>query len=1419
MSTETEIAIIGMGCRFPGADSPSEFWSNIIAGKESIEFFSNEDLRRNGISENLIGDPGYVKSGFVLQDIEKFDAEFFGFTARDAQILDPQHRLFLECCWHALEHSGQIPERVEGRVGVYAGVFSSSYLLNIYSHPGLVESVGELAVRHGNEKDYLTTRLSYKLGLRGPSVSVQTSCSTSLVAVHMAVQSLLSGECDMALAGAVSVRAWQKTGYLYQAGGLTSPDGHCRPFDASAGGTVFGSGLGVVVLKRLDDALADRDTIYAVIKGSAINNDGSDKVGFTAPSASGQADVIAEAMAMADIDPSSIGLMEAHGTGTPLGDPIEIEALTCAWRSSTDRVGYCALGSVKSNVGHLGAASGVAGLIKASLALHHKVLAPTINFTTLNPNIHLADSPFYVNTAVSPWPDPVKHPRRAAVSSFGMGGTNAHVVLEEAPLAPGQGAASDHELLVLSARSSDALQVAMRQLRDHLQCHPKMALNDLAHTLRVGRRHFAHRVAFVADTTARAAAILAGEGGAHAVQRTILPVPQVAFLFPGQGSQYAGMCRGLYESQPAFRRHFDHCRALLHKIAPSTDPLRLLCPRVGEQEDQCRSSQIQPALFAVEYALARMLMDQGIFPSAMLGHSMGEYVCATLAEVFTVEDALRLLELRGRLMDCVEAGRMLAVPLSEARLLRYVRAHESLDIAAVNHPDQCVVAGPQDPLALLEATLRQSGVSTQYLQTSHAFHCGLLDPIATPFREAVAATQLKAPTRPYLSSVTGDWITAEQATSVDYWCDHLRRTVRFGDGVEKLLSQAGFLFVEVGPGTALTGLVQSRLPCTQTGRAIALSRHRQDVANDKALLLRALGQLWAHGVELQEIGDEASKPRRVELPLYPFDRKRYWIDRLWNTAVVPPQVGPDSGRDHGLSYAYRWERQPYAACPQASLLPDWQWAGDMDGKLATALREAAQHSEADSAAPLHVFMASGGYAVDSLSAWVKRLAADSTRDSLRIAVVTQQAANIAEPFALDVPSSEVLLALCELRTHHPDLCWLQLDIGQLPTDPAGLRRMARRWVDDLASPHRCGTSLAWRGGRRFVLTLSPVDAASDRLALAIEGAVLIVASSSALALSVAGALHTAQGWREMVFVLGPEAGALDGSSAEAEMTRLAHLKAAGVQLTVYPCAIEPHALCTLIERHGDICAMVCQCPDVDMAQALLQAAEHNPQVAQLDYLGCFVEQPLLEGTSPLSERQLHWALQAARMEEFSMMKLGLIIGSDLALQAEKAASVVGARGLFFLETEGGAAPTPHLLDPPATAAPDGSGNLAGKLEKIESAVIELWTTLFGIHSIVAEDDFFALGGTSLVAIQMISKVRERFGVELSIESLFDEPTVRGLARQIQALMPDRLTSGGNANSELLCLADGLSLQDLEAALTEREPSDAPPHPGSAASRI
>jgi acyl transferase domain-containing protein len=876
MSEGLEIAIVGMSCRFPGAENVAAFWRNLRDGVESLTVLGDAEIAK--VPAEIRRMRSYVRVARGIPGVDEFEAAFFGVSPREAEIMDPQHRLFLECCWTALEDAGYDPERYPGTVGVYAGSRLGTYLMNVYSNPALVRAVGDLQVQVSNDKDYLATRVSYKLDLGGPSVTVQTACSTSLVAVHLACQGLLSGECDMALAGGVALRI-PEIGYFSNEGDVNSPDGHVRSFDAKAAGTVFGSGLGAVVLKRLGDALADGDTIHAVVKGSAVTNDGAQKVGFTAPGVDGQVRVLRAALTAAEVDPATIGYVEAHGTGTQVGDPIEVAALAKVFRERTSANGFCALASVKSNIGHLGAAAGVAGLIKAALALENRAIPPSLLFETPNPQIDFASSPFYVATSLREWPANGT-PRRAGVSAFGMGGTNAHVVLEEAPPAAPAAASRPWQLLLLSTRTETALATATANLAAHLETVADDDLADVAWTLQVGRKVHEHRRAAVCRGAGHARQVLAGADPEWAATGfTPARGTKVAFLFSGQGAQYAGMGRGLYAAEPAFREQIDLCSERLQ--GPLGLDLRELLfaadDDAGAAERLAQTRFTQPALFAVEYALARLWMAWGVVPQAMLGHSIGEYVAACLAGVMSLADALALVAERGRLMQALPAGAMLAVPLGEAELVPLLDGQ--LSLAAVNAPGRAVVSGPHEAVEALRMALAGRGVAARPLHTSHAFHSGMMEPALAPFLERFRDVALRPPAIPYVSNVSGTWITAEEATNPGYWARHLRLAVRFADGVRELCRDPRMALLEVGPGQTLTTLARQH-PDRGAGRAILASlRRAKDRREDLPVLLKTLGELWLAGVEPDWSGFHAgARRRRVPLPTYPFERRRFWIE-------------------------------------------------------------------------------------------------------------------------------------------------------------------------------------------------------------------------------------------------------------------------------------------------------------------------------------------------------------------------------------------------------------------------------------------------------------------------------------------------------------------------------------------------------------
>jgi amino acid adenylation domain-containing protein len=884
------VAIVGMAGRFPGADTVGELWNNLSLGLESVHFFTDAELDPRVDAS----DPLYVKARGVLAEAELFDAGFFGETPAAAELMDPQQRVLLEVASAALEDAGIVPERHGSAIGVFAGTGHNTYLLkNVVHRPDRIEALGDLAVILGNDKDFVATRIAHKLNLKGPAVSVHTACSTSLVATCQAVRSLLDYECDVALAGAASVTVPQNAGHVYAEGAMLSADGHTRTFDAAATGTVFSDGAGMVVLKRLSDAQRDGDRVYAVICGAAINNDGGDKASYTAPSVAGQAAVIAMAHAAADIDPATITYVEAHGTATPLGDPIEVEALTQAFRARTDRRQFCAIGSIKSNLGHLTAASGVAGLIKTALSLHHKKLLPSLFFERANVNIDFGSTPFFVQMSLEDWSSPQGAPRRAGVSSFGVGGTNAHVVLEEAPPHVPAGATRPSELLLVSAKNDAALERATANLATYLEGSAPGELSDVAYTLQARRPHFAYRRAIVASSRADAVVALRGTSDTSSKRRLERRAAPVAFAFPGQGTQYVGMGRTIYDAEPVFRQAVDRCAEILRpELGRDLREVMFAAPADEEAAAAAlrRTAFTQPAIFTLEYALASLWQSWGVEASALVGHSVGEFVAACISGVFSLEDAVSLVGQRGRLMQALPEGSMLSVRAPAAAM--EARLTGGLALAASNGPSLSVVSGPTDEIARFEARLGQEGIATKRLQTSHAFHSSMMDPVVEPFAELVRAARPAPPRIPIFSTATGALLTAEQAVDPLYWARHLRVPVRFTEALRALWGDPSRIVLEVGPrGTSAT---LARQIVTDRAGQIAIASLEDRPGTEWPSLLRALGQMWLAGASIDWEGVQSIGRRRlVSLPTYPFARDRHFLD-------PSPRMLPD-GDTEGLA--------------------------------------------------------------------------------------------------------------------------------------------------------------------------------------------------------------------------------------------------------------------------------------------------------------------------------------------------------------------------------------------------------------------------------------------------------------------------------------------------------------------------------------
>ncbi|MEU3047365.1 beta-ketoacyl synthase N-terminal-like domain-containing protein [Streptomyces sp. NPDC006984] len=911
---EEPIAIVGMAGRFPGAGDVAEFWSNLRAGVASLTELTDEQLLRSGVAEQNLTDPDYVRVAPLLDDFDLFEPALFGITPREAEAMDPQFRVLLEVCHTALQDAGYDSATFPGRIGLYSGARSNDYLSsNVRANPHFLAALGEARARLTNHADFMTTNVSFRLGLRGPSLHSVAACSTSLVTVHMGCSALLNDECDMAIAGGVEIPVPMALGYRYSEGaGFLAADGVIRPFDAKASGTVFGAGAGVVVLKRLSRAVADRDAIHAVVLGSAINNDGADKAAYAAPDETGQAEVVTAALRRAAIDPRSVGYVEGHGTGTLVGDPIEVSALNRVYGAGRRGSRDCGLGSVKGNVGHLGAAAGICGLIKAVYTVREGIIPASLNFTEPNPRIDFDGGPFYVVDETTGWQE-YPTPRRAGVSSFGVGGTNAHVILEQPPAATRRKSRRPYHLLPFSARTVTAVESLEDRFETYLS-GTEDSLADVSYTLTEGRADHSLRHALVVgarDDAARQVREGQLSASVHKVPRG--RTPKLAYVLPGQGSQYAGMARGLYAHEPEFAATIDRCADVLrasHRL-DLKDILFAGDADTGGRGQIDRTSFTQPALFSVEYALASLLRSWGLEPGAMLGHSIGEYVAAALAGVMGFDDALRLVADRGALVESLPSGSMTAVFLPEAELLPLLTA--DVDIAAVNAPGICVVSGRSDAVESLRESLSRRGVGTTRLRTSHAFHSRMMEPALEEFRERVDRVRLRPPTIPFVSTVTGDWITADQATDPAYWTRHVRTCVRFSDAARVLLTDGAYAFAEVGPGHALTNLISEMAKDEGAPAVVApMLGGGQDGHDDVQVLLEGVGRLWSHGVSVRWDRYWSHEERgRVHAPTYPYDRDRFWVD----PAVPEAGAGGGPAPDSGPLYVPTWTETVLPSAP------------------------------------------------------------------------------------------------------------------------------------------------------------------------------------------------------------------------------------------------------------------------------------------------------------------------------------------------------------------------------------------------------------------------------------------------------------------------------------------------------------------------
>ncbi len=1498
------VAIIGMAGRFPGAPDLDAFWSNLRDGVHSITFFDEDELRAAGASPALLRDPSYVRAGGVLEGADLFDAGFFGFSPREAEILDPQHRLFLETAWEALENAGYAPGTTDELVGVYAGSSTSHYQSHhVMSRPDILEAVGAVQVNHGNGKDFLATRAAHKLNLRGPALNLQTGCSTGLVAVHVACQALAAGDCTLAVAGGVSVRVARVPGYRHTPGGTGSPDGHCRAFDAQAAGTVGGNGIGLVVLKRLEDALADGDTIHAIIRGTAINNDGGQKVGFTAPSVEGQAEVITDALSRAGVDPRTVQYVEAHGSGTELGDPIEVAALTQAFGKAAGAGDgqFCALGSVKSNIGHLDAAAGAAGLIKATLALEHGQIPPSLHYTAPNPAIDFASSPFFVNAALRPWPAEDGAPRRAGVSSFGIGGTNAHAVLEQAPEPKPSEPARAWQLLTLSARTPAALEAATDRLAAHLRARPDQSLADVAWTLQAGRRAWEHRRVLVAAEPAEAAAALESRAGDRVVGGT---APEggrpVTFLFPGAGNQHPGMGRGLYETEPVYRAAVDECAEILRPLLgldlrevlypadadaePAGGGVRDVLGRAASTYDPAEAMNTptlaHTALFVTQYALARLWMAWGVRPQAMLGHSLGEYVAATVAGVWSLGDALALTAERARMVEALPTGGVMGIGLPEEEVRPMLRG--GLGIYALNGPTITVVSGPVEDVDALQAELAARGIRWRRLIFRYALHSRMVAPVAARLEEMMRGMQLHAPSIPFVTNVTGTWIRDAEATDPAFWTRHLTGTVRFHEGVESVAGDDKPLMLEIGSGHGLRALVQ-QLPAWETDPppVVGALRHVYERQPDPVHLLNALGRLWTLGARVDWQAVHAhERLRRVPLPTYPFERRRYWVDAgaAAAAAQAADSLAVDADAADGL-YLPAWTRAPLAAAPPMDadawlVLADGAGvgrsltarlralghtvavaqAGDAFGRMdgggytvrpghagdLAALREALGAAGTNPRHVVHLwgigprdedaadaFRRAQALGYGSVAALAAAFARDGADAPLRVVVVTEGAQDLAggEPIA---PGRAAVLGAClALPREHPQVACRTVDVrlaaggaerlaeqllaevtADAPDAPAALRG-ARRWVLGYQPARAPEGASGLREGGAYLFAGAPEGAAAlaEHLAGTLGARVAVVASPADAGLPV---LHAAASRGLDVRVLTADAENGAALRAAVEEARAAF---GGLHGIVH--AVRTDAAGPLADGSPDAADAALERVDRELA-ALREATEGIPldfvllQTPAVPVFGAAGQGPAAAACA-LADA---WAQRAAAEDGARWLSIGwghgaadggAFAGMDtqaarvldrLAALAGEPRVVISARNpatpadavASTGSTASGASGAAKEAARPAELHPRPAlGNeYHAPTNPAEEILAAVWSDLFAIGHVGIHDDFFHLGGHSLLGMQLVSRVRESFGVELPLRAVFEAPTIATLAGLIDEAI--RLELEDMTEEEALALA-------------------------------
>ena len=1482
-----DIAVVGMSCRFPGASDVNEFWRNLRDGVESITLFSDEQLRSFGVSPIALQSPNFVKAGAILEGTDLFDAAFFGYSPREAELLDPQHRIFLECAWQALENAGYSPSNSVGLIGVYAGTSLSTYLLyNLLASSPLEASEDGFQVMIGNDKDFLSTRVSYELNLRGPSVDVQTGCSTSLVAVHLACQGLLSYQCDMALAGGVSVQVPQRTGYYYQEGGISSPDGHCRAFDAKAQGTIFGSGVGIVVLKRYTDAIVEGDEIHAVIKGSAINNDGSSKIGFTAPSVDGQAQVVALAQIIAGVEPETITYVETHGTGTALGDPVEVAALTKAFRSSTNKKNFCALGSVKVNIGHLDAAAGVAGFIKTVLSLKHKMIPPTLHFQEPNPKIDFANSPFYVNAKLSEWKASVT-PRRAGISSFGIGGTNAHIIVEEAEPVARSEQCRMWKVLMLSAKTTSALDQMTLNLAEFLKQSPDANLADVAFTLQTGRKNFVYRRIAVCSSTEEAIQVLDRvEPGRILTARRELDEPQIIFMFPGGGAQHVNMGRDLYRGESYFRKEVDKCCELLKPML-GYDLRVLVYPGSGEEQEGReleRTSIGLPALFVIEYSLARLLMHWGIRPEGMIGHSLGEYTAACISGVFSVEDALSVVVMRGRLFEKLPKGRMLSVAMSEEEAGRYVS--ERVSVAAVNAEEQVVLSGSEEGIEEVEERLRGEGKEYRRIHIEVAGHSYMVEEIAREFGEYVSKLERQEPGIGFISNRTGKWIRGEEAKDWRYWERQLRETVRFAEGIEELRKEGGRLLVEVGPGQTLSTLAKmGGRGGGRGGEVVRMMRHPYERGSDEKYLAEGIGKLWMKGVEVDwERYYEEERRKRVGVGGYAFERQRYWIEAKQG-GENEQREGKGRGKRADIGewyYIPSWRRRMIGGKRKGEGARRWMVVKDEEGvgeEIAEELRRRGEEvievgRGEDASAELKKEAERGG-GIDelvhclsitegederstgeafeqaqengfySLLSLAQVLSQQDIQGPLRLWVLSDGLHEIDNP-ARWHPEKATLLGACKVIPQEiENITCHSIDL----TIPPRGSRQRRTLIEQLLREMNTESSemtVAYRGDKRWVQTYEPVRLegdVEDILPLRKKGVYLITGGLGGIGMKIAQ--YLAETLQARLILVGrsffPEREAwdqwLEANDPEDDINRkirkVQAMEQYGAEVSILRADVASEQLMQSViaqtcERFGDLHGIIHAAglagetiikliPEVDESECRrhfqakvygLYSLEKAVAGRELDFCLLFSSNAaILGGIGSISYTAANlfmdafachrresngarwisanwdgWLIEAdsklsasfqTSLDQYAMtLEEGIEAFRRIVCNATVSNMVVSTGDLqsrlsLWIERDSQNRDPSISRDPTAfhPRPPLGTAYVPTSNE-VEKVIANIWQDLLGIKQIGIYDNFFDLGGNSLIGIKAVSQLKQTLNVDIPIVMLFERPTVSALAKEL-----------------------------------------------------